>query len=301
MRRVIFIVLCCFTILSSLFSKKFYTSTKNIFLINTVEAKNSFISYVTIDGHKYIVKQKKDITKKISIVRDALAAYIAKKLFIAHSVKIISSKKNFPGKVYPMEPGAILTIAPGATIRDQPESKYYSLCLKQRNINGELLPDRWLTENIIYQITWHWQLPIIIGLDLFICNTDRHKGNLFYDPQTDSFCAIDMDNIFRRNLPGLAYEKLNIMINNKKQFTHEEIEALISVRDTLQFLLNKYKPKRLIAKLHHFAKKAGLKKGSFVEVEKIKRRIAEHEEMIIQSRASVYKLIAILNKIINSF
>ena len=37
----------------------------------------------------------------------------------------------------------------------------------------------WLTEIIIDQMTWHRQLPIIIAFDLFISNTDRHRGNLF--------------------------------------------------------------------------------------------------------------------------
>ena len=59
--------------------------------------------------------------------------------------------------------------------------------------NGEL------TIVIIYRMTWHVQLPIIVALDLFICNTDRHRGNLFYDAVTDTFCAIDMDDIFRCN------------------------------------------------------------------------------------------------------
>src|SRR5438445_3989322 len=237
-RIVSFIILCSFPTMFSLCSNKIYTGTETVSLINTLHSRNSFITYVLIDERIYIFKQKKDVTKQFSVVRDALAAYIAQDLSIAHSVEIVSLKKDFTGKIHAMTPGAILTIAAGATIRDQPESRYYNLSLKQRNLNGDLLPHRWLTEQIIYQITWHKQLPIIIGLDLFLCNTDRHGGNLFYDPQTDSFCAIDMDNIFRRDLPALACAKLQIMIANKKQFTQEEIEALASVRDTIQFLLD---------------------------------------------------------------
>lgn len=199
-----------------------------------------------------------------------------------------------------MSPGAILTIAPGATIRDQPESRYYNLCLKQRTIDGDLLPHRWLTEQIIHQITWHKQLPIIIGLDLFICNTDRHGGNLFYDLHTDSFCAIDMDNIFRRDLPALACAKLQVMINHQKQFTHEEIEALKGVRDTIQFLLDRYTSKQLIAQLHFFIKQAGFSKR-ILRAEKMAKKIARHEATIRESRASAHKLIQLLNKIINNF
>ena len=179
MRKFIFIVLLCITIAPSLLCENFYTGTETVSLINTVESNNSFISYVLINGRTFIIKQKKNAAGQFSVVRDAFAAYIAKDFSIAHSVEIISSKKKIPGKVHAKYPGALLTIAPGATIRSQKNSKYYNLCLKQRTVNGELAPNRWLTEQIIYQITWHKQLPIIIGLDLFICNTDRHGGIFF--------------------------------------------------------------------------------------------------------------------------
>ena len=109
-----------------------------------------------------------------------------------------------------------------------------------------------------------------------------------------------MDNIFRRDLPALACEKLNIMIAHKKRFTHEEVEALVSVRDTIQFLLDKYTPKRLIEQLHLFIKQAGFEKGSALYTEKIAKKIARHEAIIIESRASALRLIKILNKIINT-
>jgi hypothetical protein len=299
MYKFILIVLCCVTIMPFILCKEIYTSKENIFLIHTVGSKNSFISYVIIDGHTYIIKQKKNVEKQFSVVCDALAAYIAKDLSIAHAVEIISSHDDFPGKKR-MSPGVILTIAPGAMIRDQPESKYYNLCLKQRNVKGDLLHHRWLTEQIIHQITWHKQLPIIIGLDLFICNTDRHGGNLFYDPQTNSFCAIDMDNIFRFDLPKLAYKKLKLMIRNKKRFTYEEIEALISVRDTVQFLLDEYPIKRLIELFNYFIKQADFEE-EVLRAKSMRKEIAHHEATMRESRESAYRLIKILNKIINSF
>ena len=294
-----FSFLCC--VFSNVSAKKIYTGKETVSLIKTIESTNSFISYVMINGSFYIIKQKKNAERQFSVVRDALAAYIAKDLGIAHKVEIISPTENCSGKIYSMRPGALLTIARGAIISSQQESKYYNLCLKQRTVSDDLLPHRWLNEKIIYQITWHKQLPIIIGLDLFICNTDRHGGNLFYDPDTDSFCAIDMDNIFRRDLPALACEKLNIMIKERKSFTREEIEALISVRNTIQFLLDKYPPKRLIEQLHLFIKQAGFEEGGTLYTEKIARKIARHERVIIESRASALRLIEILNKIINRF
>ncbi len=282
-----------------LFSQPAHGKKNNVTLLNVLESRNSFISYVMINGTRYVVKQKKDETKQLAIIRDALAAYIAQDLCIAHSAKIISSKENFPGKQHNTSPGIIFSMAVGDMVSAQPTSKYFNLCLKQRKFDGGLLCNRWLTETIIHQITWHWQLPIIIGLDLFLCNTDRHGGNLFYDPQTDSFCAIDMDNIFRRNLPALAYKKLKMMIYNKKKFTREEIVALISVRDTIQFLLNRFSSKNIIVQLHSFIRQADYPQ-EIVHGEKMIKKIIRHETMIVESRTSLYKLIKILNKIITS-
>lgn len=282
-------------------SKIHYTGNETVILIGGFESKNAFISYVTINGRKYIIKQKKRFNSQLGGARDALAAYIAKDLGIAHSVEVISSKIDIPGKINSMWPATIHTTAAGKTIRSQPESKYHALSLKQR-LPGVKITGLWLTEKIINQMTWHDQLPIIIALDLFICNTDRHGGNLFYDPETDSFCAIDMDGIFRRNLPEMACEKLDEMVNiHQKQFTEKEIIALVSVKKTLTFLLNKYTSKHLINKFHFFVDKAGITKGSFLYTARVEKKIAHHESMIIKSRASLHKLIIVLDKIIISF
>jgi hypothetical protein len=287
----------------SLFSNVHYTGDEAVIMVRRFESKNSFISYVMINGRMYIVKQKKDVGKqRASAMREALAAYIAQDLAIAHSVIIISAEDDITGKVNAQVPATLHTIAEGKTVRKQPESKYYRLCLKQRSPQGELGPDRWLTEEIIDQMTWHEQLPTIIALDLFLSNTDRHGGNLFYDEVTDRFCAIDMDNIFRRDLPELACQKLDIMINvYKKQFTAEEIAALVQVRDTLQFLLKQHTSKQIITQLHLFAQQACGKKAGSADKKKMAKKIKHHEEMIVKSRKSIHKLIAVLDKIIGNF
>lgn len=93
--KFIVIFLCSFTLSFSLLSQPIYTGTEKISVLDTFHSRNSFISYVLIDGHPYIFKQKKDVTKQFSVVRDAFAAYIAHDLCIAHSVEIVSSKKVF--------------------------------------------------------------------------------------------------------------------------------------------------------------------------------------------------------------
>ena len=128
MRKLVRIALCVFVIPSFFFSfllpKKFYDDKKNFSLISTFETKNCFASYVEIDDCTYLVKQKKDYDKQLAVVRDALAAYIAQALGIAHIVYVLSSKKGgFPGQINPHWPATLHTLAPGETVRKQRDSK----------------------------------------------------------------------------------------------------------------------------------------------------------------------------------
>lgn len=282
------------------FAKIHYNGNQNITVVSKFESANSFISYITIDGQKYILKQKKEAKRQaVSAMRDALAAYIARDLKIAHYVQIIPATDTIPGKMYQWYPATLVTIAPGKMIKELSGHKYFALSLKQRDQNGKKITGRWLTEEIINQITWHKQLAIIVALDLFISNTDRHGGNLFYDEATDSFCAIDMDNIYRRNLPALACHKLNIMINvQKKQFTQEEIKALTIIKNTLKFLLKKYTPEKIIDHLHYFAYQAGYINDGTLINNKIAKKIAAHEVIIRESYIDLHRLVIMLDDII---
>jgi hypothetical protein len=281
-------------------ANNFYSNTDNIVLMSSFETKNCCASYVMIHGCKYLVKQKKAYKKQLAVVRDALAAYIAQDLAIAHHVYIIPSKKNFPGKVHPEWPATLHTIAPGETVRKQRTSKYNALRIKQEWAHAQSFDEKGLTKIIINFMTWHWQLPVIIALDLIIGNSDRHCGNLCYDPQTDSFCAIDMDDTFNKDLCIIAYKKLAVMIKStKNNFTKEEKKALGKMKNTLKFLVNRHKPQVLINKLHYFAKKAGFVKGSKLYDDSVKRKLLYYESMIMQSNQSAYKLIALLDQIIH--
>ena len=150
-------------------------------------------------------------------------------------------------------------------------------------------------------MTWHPQLPVIIALDLFICNTDRHGGNLFYDPLTDAFCAIDMDNLFRRDLPAIAVAKLNIMRAHKKKFTRAEIEALTVMKETVQVLMKKYTVQTILDKLHFFVEQADFMKYDPEFTSKVAKKIARHKKIITESRASLHVLISVLDTIIADF
>lgn len=269
--------------------------------LNTVEGKNSFITYVMINGKKYIVKQKKKAYKKqVALLRDALAAYIAQDLNVAHEVDMVAYDKVFPGKIYAHLPALILSIAPGEEVRKQKDSMYRHLHLSQRCGERYSFQEQGLTRNIINQMSWHEQLPIIIGLDLFIGNSDRHGGNLFYNLTTDSFCAIDMDNTFNRDLCELACKKLIYMndIGEVALFSEKEINALNSVKTTLQYLVEKFSSRRLIKKMYALADKAGFCPGTPLYDITIEKRLLLYEQMIVKTHASAYDLIALLDRII---
>ncbi|HLJ30814.1 MAG TPA: hypothetical protein VKU36_00100 [Candidatus Babeliales bacterium] len=273
--------------------------SEKITVTDQCESPNSFISYVTIAGRHYVIKQKINQEKQIiAVMREALASYIAKDLKIAQSVEIIDATENIPGKKYAMYPATLHTLAPGKIVSALRGHKYYLLCLKQRDPQGKKITGKWLTETIINQITWHKHIALIIALDLFICNTDRNRRNLFYDEATDSFCAIDMENIYRRNVAKMACKKLREMINvNHKKFTLAEIEALKIVKNTLQFLSKKYPPKDIIAHMYTYADRAGYVNDGSLLNDKLTKKIERHKEMVVECYDSVQKLIKILTEI----
>src|SRR6266478_4580505 len=89
-----FLIIFLFTISlsQSLLTKVHYTGKEKVIVTGKLESTNSIISYVTINGQEYIIKQKRDTARQImAAMRDAVAAYIAQDLNIAHSVQIISA------------------------------------------------------------------------------------------------------------------------------------------------------------------------------------------------------------------
>jgi hypothetical protein len=281
--------------------KLIYTGKENVSFVNTVETKHCFISYVLINEKTYLVKQKKDYDKQLAVVRDALAAYVAKTLRgIAHEIQVIGIQQQFSGKINQYWPATLHTIAKGETVRKQPQCKYNALRLRQFWAQAPSFAEQGLTKLIIEYMTWHQQLPSIIALDLFIGNSDRHCGNLCYDSATDKFCAIDMDDTFNKDLCKLACKKLKYMIKKEKVvFNKDEINALKHMRDTLKLLVHKHRPNEVIQQLRFFAQQAGFVEGSPLYDERIERKLSSYELMIIESYKSAYQLIDLLDKIVD--
>jgi len=262
-------------------------------LISMREMRFCYISFVKVNGEVFLVKQKIPVNKLLGAARDALTAYImadSSRENIAHKVDIIPAGKDFPGKKRLDWPATIHTIAPGRMIKGQ-KSLYKKMNIKQAELGfrRDMLP--WMAS--------HTTLATIVAYDTFMCNHDRHRGNLFYDKSNDSFCAIDMDSAYKYNLCSLACNNLMDMINSGLlTFKSTEIKALMIYRDTLKRLIAKYKPEDTIALYNHFVEKAGFVEGSPLYTRKIQLELDRNRAMMRESYADAQRLVKIVNAII---
>ena len=262
-------------------------------LIKTLEMRFCYISFVRINGQQYIVKQKKSdcFRKIVSVVRDAITAHIAEDFGIAHRVAIIPAGKKFAGKPRTDWPATLHTIAPGKMIKAQ-NSKYNGMNIKQADIGFRRDMLTWMVK--------HPTLIMMVALDTFLCNHDRHRGNLFYHQKTDSFCAIDMDSAFKYNLCALACKNFTKMINDRNvRLSNKEINTLISYKEYIEFLIERHNPAQTLVLYNSFVERAGFVEGSAqLYTQKIALEIERNRRMIKESYKDVQRLIPILEQLI---
>ena len=266
--------------------------TFDVELIKTYEMRFCYISFVRINGQKFIVKQKKsDCFRKImGVIRDAITAHIAEDFGIAHRVAIIPAGKEFPGKPRTDWPATLHTIAPGKMVKGQ-DSRYNHMNIKQDCVGFR--PD------MLHWMVKHPVLVMIVALDTFLCNHDRHRGNLFYKAKTDSFCAIDMDSSFKYNLCALACKNFTKMIFDRKlRLTSKEINVLIEYKEYLEFLIDKHPSEDTLELYTLFLEQAGIVEGSPLYTEKIALEIENNKRIIKKSYRDVQRLIPILEELI---
>lgn len=259
-------------------------------LLSLNEMRFCYISFITVDGKRLLVKQKHKLHKMLGAPRDAITAWVAESLGLAHKVDVISPGKKFPGKVVLEWPATLHTIAPGKMIKKL-KHFYKKMNIKQAEIGmrRDMLP--WMAKDLT--------LAKIVAMDTFLCNHDRHRGNLFYDKKNDSFCAIDMDSSFKYNLCALACKNFTeMMTTDLFPLKASELKALIEYRKTLVFLINKHKPEETIHKFNEFIDQAGFVEGSPLYTEKVHLELEANREMIRQSYQDAQELVKILNAII---
>src|SRR5579863_1937949 len=266
---------------------------RNVELIRSYEVEYSHISFVKIYGKMYVIKQKRKhhFDKIVSVVLDALTAHIAE-LFdpsIAHHVDIIPADTEFPGKPFIHWPATIHTVAPGKMMNAQ-RSPY-----KRMNIKQEATGFR---RDMLAWMSKHITLRKIVALDTFVCNHDRHRGNLFYDSVRHIFCAIDMDSSYRYNLCAMACQNFMKMMNDTKlKLRGNELYALIEYKKYLEFLMQTFRPEDIMQMYDYFAAKAGFVEGSPLYAS-VGGELASNRAMIKQSYEDAQKLVGIVDQFI---
>jgi len=263
-------------------------------MVSTYEMRFCYISFIKIDGVMYLIKQKKSqfLRKILSVVRDAVTAHIAENFGIAHQVDIIPAGIEFPGKPRKDWPATIHTIAPGKMIKDKGQNRHYKHIKLQQKEEG-------FTYQMLQWMNMYPQLIMIMALDIFVCNHDRHKGNLFYDPKTDSFCAIDMDSAFRYNLSSIACKNFMAMINDRRfKFSVKDIQTLGKLNNCLKFLIEKYPSVETLKIYDDFAQKAGFIPGSDLYTEKVRTELVSNRKIILQSYKDIQQLVQIIDQLV---
>lgn len=289
MRIPVLFLLVCVTSVFAEFNEVDFENAQ-VELLSMKEMRFCYISFVRIEGKKFLIKQKKILNKLLGAVIDPITAHIAESFGIAHVVGVIPAGVKFPGKFRADWPATIHTIAPGKMIKAQ-DSAYTRMDIKQANIGFRREMLTWMAK--------HPVLIMIVALDTFLCNHDRHRGNLFYDQKTDSFCAIDMDSAYKYNLCALACKNFTAMLNNRGfRLSHKEIKTLALYKEYLEFLIDNHRPEETIAKYNYFAQKAGFVPGSALYTQKLALMLENKRRMISQSYRDAKKLVPILEQLI---
>ena len=294
MYRVILSALCAFSQVLHARLNILDIEPRHVELIRSYEVEYSHISFVKIYGKMYVIKQKKlkHRDKIVGVVLDAITAHVAE-IFdsgIAQHVDIIPAGKQFPGKPRTDWPATIHTVAPGKMMNAQ-RGIYRRMNIKQEATGFRRDMLAWMSRHIT--------LRKIVALDTFVCNHDRHRGNLFYDSARNIFCAIDMDLSYKYNLCAMACHNFTKMINDKKlQLSGKELYALIEYKKQLEFLIKTFPPEDIMNMYDYFAAKAGFVEGSPLYTSAVRGELANHKVMIVQSYEDAQKLVEIVGRLI---
>ena len=233
-------------------------------------------------------------------IHDALGAYIGKSIGLRiNEVEIFSAHHPFNSLFSDINPLnssqiGITTLhsrIPGKAIREM------------KSMDEEIAIKCGIRkEQTIANIIQYQELCDIIAFDIFIDNTDRHNGNIFFNKKTGHFYIFDMDHGFKSAFT-LAYTSHDYDFNivatrtyryiktlKKRKLSAAHVQALKQVQQTLQKLINLYPPAILFEEWMLLAEKANV----FYTVrdqEKIKKYLIYHAH-------EVERLITLLDEIL---
>jgi hypothetical protein len=235
--------------------------------------------------HHFVLKYHPRGPKRA--IHDALGAYIGKSIGInINEVELFAANpigQSLDGVT------TLHTLVPGKAVRNI-KTMDKNICIK-RGIRKE---------KTLRNLVEYKQLCDIIAFDIFVDNTDRHNGNLFFDRQTGLFYAIDLDHGFKSAFT-LAYTSHEydfvtvatrtyrfIKTLKKSVLSHNESTALKRVQQMLLLLINLYPPALLFDEWMLLAQKANVRYNPR-EQEKIKKYLE-------YNAGEVERLIVLLDK-----
>lgn len=189
-------------------------------------------------------------------IHDALGAFIGKSIGInINEVEIFSA--TYPFETSQIGVSTLHLCVPGIAIREMKHMNK-KICIK-RGIRKE---------KTLENITAYKELCDIVAFDIFIDNTDRHNGNLFFDKETGHFYAIDMDHGFKSAFT-LAYTPHDYDFNTvatrtyrfiktlkKEKLSNQTITALKKMQQILLLLNDLYPPTIMFKEWMLLAQKA---------------------------------------------
>jgi len=264
-------------------------NTDKVEFVRTLEKVTCHINFITIDGKDFLVKQKKKLVAyaTLSTVCEALAAHIAESFSdLAHKVDIIPAGKKMLGKVYIECPATLHTIAPGRSAKES-GTIYESMDLRQKDIGFNYALLKWMVR--------HPTLVTIVALDTFLCNGDRHRGNIFYNEADNTFYAIDMEASFKYNYCILACSNItHMMIDLTYVLSDDGLNVLDEYKKNLEFLIAHHTLEKTIEKYYDFLEQAGIVEGSCLFTKKVQMDILYSIAIIKESYEDAKKLVAIL-------
>lgn len=256
---------------------------------HSFECRDSFISFIQ---DSYVVKQMRDTTpdEQFLLVIDATACHIGNsidvsvnKVYVSPPGEDISGKRNinYPATVHTLAAG-VGTNTPCSYQDIDIQQRYRKVWMQEAyHLNALKEEERGLTPKVIYNMSFHKDLPAIVALDTFTGNSDRNPENLFYDSIQDRFCGIDMAAAFTKPLAEVALTQLTRL--DWALLSKKEREALLDYRETLVSLLEHWPPERQIEALLAYSEAGGFIPGTHLWDQSVEERIQYHQKCIRQN------------------
>lgn len=252
-------------------------------------------------GHKFIVKQESRAEPylQMSVARDSVGSWVAFSAGIpANRVVIIPAYCSFPGKKHLHLPATLHNFVPGTIVTKLTDPlRQYKVRIQQFMMVDRIPEKEWgLTRAVIQNMSFHPDLPVIVALDTFLGNADRHQGNFFYDPASNRFTAIDLESSFEKDLAIYACRNIKAMNKNTHEvLTVKELKGLKIYRDVLKKLIRKHTPQ----KLHKMIVEAAYGGGVLIrKAANIKEKLERYEENMQKNYSSCKRLVGLLDRLI---